>query len=121
MGARRSGGLIWGDGCYSVSPLSLLSDFFFFFLRTFSGMTRKLIYITFYDPLSLCIHTVEPFITPSIFDPLDGSIVDEYTFGQNQDRGAAEGRLRQHWESWITRDDFYQIRAAGLSESGLCD
>ncbi|KAG7527661.1 hypothetical protein FFLO_06708 [Filobasidium floriforme] len=63
---------------------------------------------------------LEPFITPSIFDPLDGSIVDEYTFGQNQgDRGAAEGRLRQHWDSWITRDDFYQIRAAGLNHVRL--
>ena len=27
--------------------------------------------------------------------------------------------MRQHWDSWITRDDFYQIRAAGLSESDL--
>lgn len=60
----------------------------------------------------------EPFIKPSLFDPLDGSIVDEYTFGQNQDRGAAEATLREHWESWITRDDFFQIAAAGLSEFG---
>ena len=59
---------------------------------------------------------LEPFISPSMFEGLDGSIVDEYTFCQNQDRGQAEGRLRGHWESWITEDDFRQIAAAGLSE-----
>ena len=59
---------------------------------------------------------LEPFISPSMFEGLDGSIVDEYTFCQNQDRGEAEGRLRGHWESWVTEDDFRQIAAAGLSE-----
>ena len=59
---------------------------------------------------------IEPFIKPSLFDPLDGSIVDEYTFGQNQDRGQAAAALRAHWDSWITRDDFFQIASAGLSE-----
>ncbi|GHJ85708.1 hypothetical protein NliqN6_2110 [Naganishia liquefaciens] len=62
---------------------------------------------------------LEPFITPWLFENLDGSIVDEYTFCQNQDRGAAANALRSHWDSWITEDDFRQIRDAGLNHVRL--
>ncbi|KAJ9115610.1 hypothetical protein QFC20_000935 [Naganishia adeliensis] len=62
---------------------------------------------------------LEPFITPWLFENLDGSIVDEYTFAQNQDRGAAANALRNHWDTWITEDDFRQIRDAGLNHVRL--
>lgn len=59
---------------------------------------------------------IEPWITPSLFDQTgNDGIIDEWTFGQNQDRGAAQSALRRHWDSWITEDDFRQIKAAGLN------
>jgi hypothetical protein len=45
-----------------------------------------------------------------LFDNTGNSaIIDEYTFGQMQDRGAAYNALKQHWDTWITEDDFAQI------------
>ncbi|KAF8167368.1 exo-beta-1,3-glucanase [Crassisporium funariophilum] len=59
---------------------------------------------------------LEPWITPSLFDKTgDDRIIDEYTFGQYQDRTKAEQTLKNHWDSWITEDDFKQIAAAGLN------
>lgn len=57
---------------------------------------------------------LEPWITPSIFERTGNeAIVDEWTFGELQDRGAAEAALRQHWDTFYTEDDFRQIAAAG--------
>jgi len=59
---------------------------------------------------------LEPFITPSLFDATgNDAIVDEYTFCSMQDRGAAQSALTNHWNTWITEDDFAQIAAAGLN------
>ncbi|KAF8656255.1 hypothetical protein AX16_002691 [Volvariella volvacea WC 439] len=59
---------------------------------------------------------LEPWITPSIFeDTGNEDIVDEYTFGQLMDRDTAVSILRNHWETWITEDDFIAIKAAGLT------
>ncbi|PPQ76322.1 hypothetical protein CVT24_008381 [Panaeolus cyanescens] len=59
---------------------------------------------------------LEPWVTPSIFDATGNeNIVDEFTFGQLQDVGRAAEVLKQHWETWITEDDFVQIAAAGLN------
>lgn len=58
---------------------------------------------------------LEPWITPDLFDAVDGSIVDQWTFSQNQDRGAATRALQNHWNTFITEDDFRQIAAAGLN------
>lgn len=56
----------------------------------------------------------EPFIKPSLFDSTgDDRVVDEYTMGQYV--GDACSRLESHWQSWITYDDFQQIRDAGLN------
>ncbi|EPQ32365.1 uncharacterized protein PFL1_00561 [Pseudozyma flocculosa PF-1] len=56
----------------------------------------------------------EPWITPSLFDNTgDNRVIDEYTFGQYASN--AEGRLQNHWNSFITEDDFRQIAAAGLN------
>jgi glucan 1,3-beta-glucosidase len=63
--------------------------------------------------------STEPFITPWLFDALDGSIVDEWTFSANQDRDVAAAALRSHWDSFITQDDFNQIAAAGLNHVRL--
>ena len=56
----------------------------------------------------------QPWITPSLFDNTGNSkIVDEWTFGQMQDRSVAEATLKAHWDTWITEDDFRQIAEAG--------
>ncbi|KAH9068330.1 glycoside hydrolase [Lactarius deliciosus] len=59
---------------------------------------------------------LEPWITPSIFNNTNNNaIVDEYTFGQLQDDQTALGVLQQHWDTWITEQDFIAIAAAGLT------
>ncbi|KAI1796836.1 glycoside hydrolase [Ganoderma leucocontextum] len=59
---------------------------------------------------------LEPWITPSIFEDTNNSnIIDEYTFGQMQDSNQALDVLQNHWETWITEDDFSAIKAAGLN------
>ena len=59
---------------------------------------------------------LEPFITPSLFDATgNDGIVDEWTFCQYQDRSTAQAALQNHWNTWITEDDFAQI--AGLCNS----
>ena len=62
----------------------------------------------------------QPWITPSIFDNTnDSRIVDEYTFGQYQDRSKAASTLQRHWDTWITEADFAAIAAAGLNHVRL--
>ena len=57
----------------------------------------------------------QPWITPSLFDNTNNTdIVDEWTFGQLQDRAVAEKTLKAHWDSWITEADFVAIAAAGF-------
>ncbi|KAI0671765.1 glycoside hydrolase family 5 protein [Trametes maxima] len=59
---------------------------------------------------------LEPWITPSIFENTNNSdIIDEYTFGQMLDPDYALDVLQNHWNSWITEDDFIAIKAAGLN------
>ncbi|KAG6868354.1 hypothetical protein C0993_004578 [Termitomyces sp. T159_Od127] len=63
---------------------------------------------------------IEPWITPSLFDNTgDSRIIDEYTFGQYQDRAKAYRTLKAHWDSWITEADFRAIAAAGLNHVRL--
>jgi glucan 1,3-beta-glucosidase len=56
---------------------------------------------------------LEPWITPSIFQQYDGSIVDEYTL--TAQAGNAESVLQSHWASWATEGDFQKIKGAGLN------
>lgn len=56
---------------------------------------------------------LEPWITPSLFEGNDA--VDEYTLTGILGKDAAYSRLSQHWNSFITQDDFRQIAAAGLN------
>jgi len=57
---------------------------------------------------------LQPWITPSLFDNTgDSRIVDEYTFGQYQDKANALATLKHHWDTWITEADFEAIAGAG--------
>ncbi|KAL0951612.1 hypothetical protein HGRIS_008292 [Hohenbuehelia grisea] len=63
---------------------------------------------------------LEPWITPSLFDSTGNSaIIDEWTFGQLQDRNKALAALQNHWDTWITESDFAAIAAAGLNHVRL--
>lgn len=56
---------------------------------------------------------LEPWITPSMFE--GNGAVDEYTLTQELGADAAKSKLQQHWNSWITQDDFNQMAKAGLN------
>ncbi|KAL9600947.1 MAG: hypothetical protein Q9219_002882 [cf. Caloplaca sp. 3 TL-2023] len=56
---------------------------------------------------------LEPWITPSIFQAQDGSVVDEYTFCSKVKN--ASDILRQHWDSWVSLQDFQKIKNAGFN------
>ncbi|KAK2460353.1 hypothetical protein APHAL10511_007742 [Amanita phalloides] len=59
---------------------------------------------------------LEPWITPSIFEATNNTaIVDEYTLGQYLGANTAQNILQQHWQTWITENDFIAIKAAGLT------
>ncbi|KAL1738177.1 glycoside hydrolase superfamily, partial [Schizophyllum fasciatum] len=63
---------------------------------------------------------LEPWITPSLFDATgNDAIVDEYTFCAYQSRDVAASALYNHWNTFITEDDFAQIAAAGLNHVRL--
>jgi glucan 1,3-beta-glucosidase len=58
---------------------------------------------------------LEPRITPSVFDNAGVAAVDEWslcaTLGPDQCRTV----LSDHWNTFITQDDFSQIAAAGMN------
>ncbi|KAL2350829.1 glycoside hydrolase superfamily [Cryomyces antarcticus] len=58
---------------------------------------------------------LEPWITPSIFEAAPGNVVDEYTFCQTLGKSEAHNRLSNHWNTWITEEDFKQIQRAGMN------
>ncbi|KAK7037510.1 hypothetical protein VNI00_011002 [Paramarasmius palmivorus] len=59
---------------------------------------------------------LEPWITPSIFTSQDSSnIVDEYTLSQYGNRDVVQATLADHWNTFITKDDFQKIKDAGLN------
>ncbi|ESK94612.1 glycoside hydrolase family 5 protein [Moniliophthora roreri MCA 2997] len=59
---------------------------------------------------------LEPWITPSIFENTnDDTIVDEYTLGLKRNNDETKKMLEDHWNTWITEDDFRQIAEAGLN------
>lgn len=57
--------------------------------------------------------SLEPFITPSLFDS-DPSLVDEYTLCSKLGSKAAAATLEKHYSTFITEDDFKSIAEAGL-------
>lgn len=42
-------------------------------------------------------------------------MVDEYTYTKTLGKSEASSRLTNHWNTWITQQDFNQIAAAGLN------
>lgn len=57
--------------------------------------------------------SLEPFITPSLFDS-DSTIVDEYSLCAKLGPKDAATKLEQHYSTFITEQDFKDIAAAGL-------
>jgi glucan 1,3-beta-glucosidase len=57
---------------------------------------------------------IEPFITPSLFNyPASANVIDEYTLTTKLGSRAAN-TIENHYASFITKDDFENIRAAGF-------
>ncbi|MCJ1421135.1 exo-1,3-beta-glucanase [Xylographa parallela] len=56
---------------------------------------------------------LEPWITPSIFQAQNGSVVDEWTLSEMVPNAA--DILQQHWSTWATLADFQKIAAAGFN------
>ncbi len=57
---------------------------------------------------------LEPWITPSIFQRLNG-VVDEYTLTQQLGPDASLAILKPHWDSWVSLADFQRIAGAGFN------
>jgi hypothetical protein len=71
--------------------------------------------------LILCTTLMQPWITPSLFEETGNSaIVDEWTFGQYQDPNVVRTKLTEHWDTWITENDFKAIAAAGCVLACIC-
>lgn len=58
---------------------------------------------------------LEPWITPSIFEEVGDAAVDEWTLTEVLGKEGAKDRLLKHWGSFISRADFDEIAAAGLT------
>jgi glucan 1,3-beta-glucosidase len=59
---------------------------------------------------------IEPFITPSFFENFGArdNVVDEYTLMTKLGPTTAKQKLEQHYSSFITKQTFKEIRAAGM-------
>ncbi|KAI9779468.1 MAG: exo-1,3-beta-glucanase [Peltula sp. TS41687] len=57
---------------------------------------------------------LEPWITPSIFQKLNG-VVDEYTLTQQLGQDGALSVLKPHWDNWVSISDFQKIAKAGFN------
>ena len=63
---------------------------------------------------------LEPWITPHLFEEVNvgdnaDKIVDEYTYAQYLEEDFYKGRLKLHWDSFVTREDFEKVSAAGVT------
>lgn len=58
---------------------------------------------------------LEPWITPSIFDEAGDAAVDEWTLTEVLGKDEAQARLSEHWSSFVAKDDFERMAAAGLN------
>ncbi|KAL2816232.1 glycoside hydrolase superfamily [Aspergillus cavernicola] len=57
--------------------------------------------------------SLEPWITPSMFDGYSSDVIDEYTLTEQLGDSAAS-TLEKHYANFITEQDFVDIRDAGL-------
>lgn len=59
---------------------------------------------------------IEPFITPSLFEAFGDNVPnDEYHFSETLGKEETLSRLSAHWSSWITEEDFKNIKSFGLN------
>ena len=58
-------------------------------------------------------HDGTRWITPSIFQKQNGSVVDEYTLGEMV--SDAPSILKKHWDTWATLADFQKIAKHGFN------
>jgi len=63
---------------------------------------------------------LEPWITPYLFEEVNygenfDMIVDEYTYAQYVDPIFYRERMKLHWDSFVQREDFEKISAAGVT------
>lgn len=59
--------------------------------------------------------SLEPFITPSLFRPYEKQgVVDEYTLTKLLGASQAKQTLEKHYDSFVTKNTFKEIAAAGL-------
>ncbi|BFZ64090.1 hypothetical protein YB2330_005228 [Saitoella coloradoensis] len=101
-------GLIALAGLVTAAPARLTK-------RSFDYSTEKLRGVNIGGWLVL-----EPWITPSLFEQFpdyggDSPTVDEYTFCKTLGSDEAYKQLQQHWQSWITYDDFKALADAGVN------
>lgn len=57
----------------------------------------------------------EPWITPSLFETANGVVFDEFTLCQTLGHEEATRRLKAHWDSFYTEEDFHTIKSYGLN------
>ncbi|CAM0143062.1 hypothetical protein VKS41_006179 [Umbelopsis sp. WA50703] len=60
---------------------------------------------------------LEPFITPSIFEQFDPSegVIDEWTLCEKLGPDEAKKQLQDHYDTWVTEDDFKKIADMGIN------
>ncbi|KAG0358254.1 glycoside hydrolase superfamily [Gamsiella multidivaricata] len=59
---------------------------------------------------------LEPFITPSLFNPyISAGVIDEWTLCAHLGQDAAKTLLENHYASWVTEDTFVQLKNLGLN------
>merc|ERR1712168_40314 len=63
---------------------------------------------------------LEPWITPNVFEEVNygeniDKVVDEYTYAEFVDPLFQRERLRLHWDSFVSKEDFEKVSAAGVT------
>merc|ERR1711970_478837 len=63
---------------------------------------------------------LEPWITPYLFEEVNygdnlDKIVDEYTYAEIVDPDFYKSRLKLHWDTFVTREDFEKVSSAGVT------
>ncbi|KAG8764321.1 hypothetical protein FRC15_007690, partial [Serendipita sp. 397] len=60
--------------------------------------------------------TLEPFISPALYQPFEPDAVDEWTLSEHiQTRDGNLNAIEDHYKTFITEEDFAMIAAAGLN------
>ena len=63
---------------------------------------------------------LEPWITPYLFEEVNygenlDKIVDEYTYAELVEPEFYQARLKFHWDTFVNREDFEKVSAAGVT------